>query len=333
MYRTGGMILKKSKVLIANKFPAEAAEYIARFCDCEAWEGEGMMPRELLLEKLSDIEGLLLSDFAIDEELLEAAPKLRAVSNVSVGYNNFDISAMKKHGVIGTNTPGVLNDTMADMVFGLMLSTARRIAELDRYIREGLWNKAGDDESLFGLDVHHGTLGIIGMGRIGETVARRARCGFDMEVCYYNRSRKPEVEEQLGIRYSELEQLLRTSDFIVLLTPLKSDTYHMIDHKEFDMMKRTAIFINASRGQNVNEKALIEALKQRKIYGAGLDVFESEPIEGGNPLLELPNVVMTPHIGTATYKTWTSMAMLAAENLVKALQGEIPPNIVPEFKK
>lgn len=327
------MILNRPKVLIANKFPAEAAEYISRFCDCEAWEGKGMMPRELLLEKLSDIEGLLLSDFAIDEELLEAAPKLRAVSNVSVGYNNFDISAMKKHGVIGTNTPGVLNATMADMVFGLMLSAARRIAELDRYMREGLWNKAGDDEGLFGLDVHHATLGIIGMGRIGETVARRARCGFDMEVCYYNRSRKPEVEEQLGIRYSELEQLLRTSDFIVLLTPLKSDTYHMIDHKEFDMMKRTAIFINASRGQNVNEQALIEALKQGKIYGAGLDVFESEPVEEGNPLLELPNVVMTPHIGTATYKTWTSMAMLAAENLVKALQGEIPPNIVPEFRK
>lgn len=327
------MILNRPKVLIANKFPAEASEYISRFCDCEVWDGGGMMPRELLLGKLSDIEGLLLSDFSIDEELLKAAPKLRVVSNVSVGYNNFDISAMKKCRVIGTNTPGVLNDTMADIVFGLMLSTARRIAELDRFMREGLWNKGGDDEGLFGLDVHHSTLGIIGMGRIGETVARRARYGFDMEVCYYNRSRKPEVEEQLSIRYAELEQLLRTSDFIVLLTPLKNDTYHMIDHKEFDMMKRTAIFINASRGQNINEKALIEALKQGKIYGAGLDVFESEPIEEGNPLLELPNVVMTPHIGTATYKTWTSMAILAAENLVKALQGEIPPNIVPELKK
>ncbi|MDT8718008.1 D-glycerate dehydrogenase [Clostridium sp. 19966] len=323
--------MNKPKVFIAKKIPKEVEEYIGEFCEYEKWDGEGTITEEILLEKLQDKEGLILSGININEELLQHAPKLRVVSNVSVGYNNFNIEAMKKRNIIGTNTPGVLNDTVADLIFGLMLSSARRIAELDRYVKEGKWIPSSK-KNIFGLDVHHASLGIIGMGRIGEAVAKRAKLGFDMDVCYYNRRRKLETESKLGIRYSELEVLLKTSDFIVLMVPFTNDTYHLIDHKEFALMKSSAIFINASRGQTVNEEALVEALEKNKIFGAGLDVYEQEPINLDNPLLKLSNVVTVPHIGSATEKTRSDMAKIAAENLVKALMGEVPPNIVPELK-
>ncbi|MGE5630562.1 MAG: 2-hydroxyacid dehydrogenase [Caulobacteraceae bacterium] len=323
--------MTRPKVFIAKKIPGHVEEYIASFCDYERWDSEELIPREVLLEKLHDKEGLILSGISIDEELLKHAPKLRVVSDVSVGYNNFNIDAMKARKIIGTNTPEVLDDTVADLVFSLILSTARRIAELDKLVKEGRW-KAGDDRELFGLDVHHSSLGIIGMGRIGEAIAKRARFGFDMEVFYYNRKRKHEVEESLGVKYCDFETLLKICDFIVLMVPLAKDTYHLIDYKEFSMMKSTAIFINASRGQTVNEQALIEALRDRKIYGAGLDVYEEEPIDPENPLIKMPNAVTVPHIGSATEKTRADMASLAAVNLVKALYGETPPNVVPELK-
>lgn len=239
---------------------------------------------------------------------------------------------MKERNIIGTNTPGVLDNTVADLIFGLILSSARRIAELDRYVKEGNW-KREEDETLFGIDVHHSTLGIIGMGRIGEAVAKRAKFGFDMEVCYHNRNRKKEAEERLGVEYCDLKSLLAKSDFIVLMTPLSDETHHFIDFEEFNIIKNTSIFINASRGKTVNEEALIEALKSKKIRGAGLDVYEKEPVNPENPLLKMSNVVTVPHIGSATEKTSFDMIMLAAENLVKALYGETPPNIVPELHK
>ncbi|MBU5677279.1 D-glycerate dehydrogenase [Alkaliphilus sp. MSJ-5] len=320
----------KHKVYIAQKIPKKVEDYIANFCDYEKWEGEGPIPRSELLKKIHDKEGLLLAGISIDEELLNHAPKLKVVSNASVGYNNFDLKAMKARNIIGTNTPGVLDDSVADLIFALMLSTARRITELDRYMKDGKW-KLEDNENLFGLDIHHATVGIIGMGRIGEAVAKRAKFGFDMEILYYNRNRKYEIEESLGVKYCDFEELLKQSDFIVLMTPLNNNTYHLIGSKEFDLMKREAIFINASRGQTVNEKALIEALENKKIFGAGLDVYDKEPIEPDNPLLKMSNVVTVPHIGSATEKTRSEMAMLAATNLVKALSGEKAPNVVPEL--
>jgi len=330
LIKEGGNVLKKHNVYIAEKVPKEVEEYIAKFCDYEKWEGDGKIPRSELLKKIYDKEGIILAGASIDEELLNHSPKLKVVSNVTVGYNNFDIEAMKARKVIGTNTPEVLDNSVADLIFGLILATSRRIAELDRYVKDGKWN-VDDGKNLFGIDVHHSTVGIIGMGRIGEAVAKRAKLGFDMEVLYYNRNRKYEVEESLGVNYCEFNDLLKQSDFVVIMTPLNNATYHLIDFKEFDLMKKSAIFINASRGQTVNEKALIEALNNKKILGAGLDVFDTEPVHKDNPLLKMSNVVTIPHIGSATYKTRFDMAMLAATNLVKVLSGEKAPNIVPEL--
>ncbi len=323
--------MKKPKVMIVNKIPKQAEEFIGQFCEYEKWEGAGKIPREELLNRLHDKEGVLLSGITIDETFLNRAPNLRVISNVSVGYNNFHIDEMRARGIIGTNTAGSLDDTVADLIFGLMLATARRISELDRYVKDGKW-KREDIEDLFGLDVHHATLGIIGMGRIGEAVAKRARLGFDMEVLYFNRNPRVELEAKLGVIYCDFDKLLQTSDFILLMTPLSKETFHMIDFREFNLMKKTAIFINASRGQTVNEMALIDALENQKIYGAGIDVYEVEPIELNNPLRSLSNVVTIPHIGSSTEKTRADMAMLAAKNLVAALTGGTPPNIVPELK-
>lgn len=324
--------MNRPKVYITEKIPEEVEKYIAEFCEYEKWDSETKIPREILLQKLEDKDGVMLTGIKIDEELLKRAPRLKVVSDITVGYNNFDVEAMKKRKVLGTNTPYVLDDTVADLIFGLMLSASRRIVELDRYVKNNKWTPR-DDKNLYGLDVHHATLGIIGMGRIGEAVAKRARLGFDMEVLYYNRTRKEDAEEKLGVKYSDFDSLIEKSDFIVLMTPLTKDTYHLIDSKEFNKMKNTAVFINASRGQTVNEKALIEALENNKIFATGLDVYEIEPINSDNPLLKMPNVVTLPHIGSATEKTRFDMCRVAAENLVKAVCGEVPPNIVPELRE
>jgi gluconate 2-dehydrogenase len=281
--------------------------------------------------EIADVDGLLMVGGSIDQELLDRATRLKVVSNVSVGYNNFDIEAMKKRAVLGTNTPSVLDETVADLVLALVLATSRRIVELDRYVKEGKWEK-GNDEQLLGADVHHATIGIIGMGRIGEAIAKRAKNGFDMDVLYYNRTRKHQAEEKLGVEYASMDEVLKRSDFVVLMTPLTPETTHMIGKKEFSLMKENAFFINASRGQTVDEQALIEALEMGKICGAGLDVYEKEPVDLDNPLLKMPNVVTLPHIGSATEKTRFEMAMLAAKNLVLGVRGEQPPNLLNEFK-
>lgn len=323
--------MNKPKVFIEKPIPKEVESYIAQYCDCKKFNYCENISRAKLFEQLFDVEGLLTSGSKIDEELLSYAPKLKVVSNISVGYNNFDLEAMKNRKVLGTNTPYVLDDTVADLVFALILSTARRVPELDSYVKQGKWD-IKDEEILYGTDVHHSTLGIIGMGRIGEAIAKRAKFGFDMNVLYHNRSRKLEAEKKLGVKYSVLESLLRNSDFIVLMTPLTKETYNLIDYREFELMKKSAIFINASRGQTVNESALVYALQNKKILAAGLDVYKKEPVDTDNPLLNMPNVVTLPHIGSATAKTRFNMAMVAAENLVKAVLGEVPPNIVPELR-
>lgn len=320
----------RPKVFIAKKIPPHVEEYIGQYCDYEKSEGDRASYEELL-DKIHDKEGILMSGTRVDENLLNRAPKLKVVSNIAVGYNNFDTDAMKKRNVIGTNTPGVLNDTVADLIFALILSSARKVAQMDRYVRDGKWKEA-DFEEMFGKDVHHSTLGIIGMGRIGQDVAKRARLGFDMDILYYNRNRNKEAEEKYEAVYTDLNTLLSKSDFVLVMTNLTDETYHMIDEQQFSLMKKDAIFINASRGSTVNEKALIKALEEKKILGAGLDVFEQEPIDKNHPFLKMDNVVLMPHVGSATKKTRSDMAMLAAENLVKGLWGEVPPNVVPELK-
>ncbi|MFC5653329.1 2-hydroxyacid dehydrogenase [Paenibacillus solisilvae] len=320
----------KPYVFIDRPIPAEAEAYIAEHCAYSIWDRKDPIPPDVLQEELSQANGLLTSGRKIDSSFLEAAPRLRAVSTISVGYNHFDITAMKARGVIGTNTPDVLNETVADLVFALILSSARRTPELDRYVKDGLW-KPGDNENLFGIDVHHSSLGIIGMGRIGEAIARRAKFGFSMEVSYCNRSRREHAEQQYGAVYMTLEELLRTSDFVLLMTPLTPETARLIGRDQFRMMKKTAIFINASRGQTVDETALIEALQEGTIRAAGLDVFDREPIDPDSPLLRMPNVVTLPHIGSATARTRYEMAMLAARNLVLAVTGQTPPNVVAEL--
>lgn len=322
--------MKKPKVFIAAKIPDFVEEYIGKHCDYERFNEDRLCGYKDLPGRLHDKEGLLLSGIRVDKGLLEHGPNLRVVSNVSVGYNNFDISAMKERNIIGTNTPGVLNDTVADTIFGLILAAARKIPMLDKYVKDGRWNK-GSNSFALGKDVHHSVLGIIGMGGIGQVVAKRAKFGFDMDVLYYNRTRKYSAEESLGVKYADFNTLLQKSDFILVMTPLTDETYHIIGWEQFNMMKSDAIFINASRGATVDEESLIRALEENKILGAGLDVYEKEPVSADNLLLKMPNVVTLPHIGSATEKTRNSMAMLGAENMVRALYGEIPPNVVPEL--
>lgn len=322
----------KPKVYVAKHFPKEVIKYIEKYCQCEVWEGEEEISREELLDKVEDKNGVILTSIKIDKEFLDRAPNLRVVSNMSVGYDNFDLDIMKSRNIIGTNTPEVLDNSVADLVFGLILSSARRIVECDKYLREGKW-KSQYDESYYGIDVYGKTLGIIGMGRIGEAIAKRAKFGFDMNVFYHNRSRKLETEKNLEVKYLDLQELLKRSDFVVLMTPLTRETYRLIGADEFKLMKETAIFINASRGQTVDEKALIEALKSGQIRAAGLDVYEKEPIDVNNDLINLSNVVLLPHLGSATFETRNNMAKLSAENMVKALMGERVLNIVKELKK
>lgn len=268
----------KPKVYISKPVPPEVLAYLQEHCECRMWDGQGTASRQQLLAELSEVEGLLMTGVPINEELLDRAPKLRAVSTISVGYNHFDIEAMRARGVIGTHTPYVLDDTVADLVLALMLSAARRIPELDAFVKQGRWQRGQGltDEDFFGFDVHHRTLGLIGMGRIGDAIAQRAVHGFGMQLLYHNRSRKPEAEERFQAVYCELDELLRRSDFVVMMTPLTPETTRMIRREHFDLMKPTAFFINASRGQTVDEAALFDALQSGSIRGAGLDVFDPE---------------------------------------------------------
>jgi glyoxylate/hydroxypyruvate/2-ketogluconate reductase len=285
-----------------------------------------------LKEELKDAQGLITTKVRIDGPLLKEAPQLKIVSDLAVGYDNYDLEAMKTYKVLGSHTPGVLDETVADLTFGLILASARRLSELDQYIKNGEW-RSKDDLPFYGTDVHHQTLGIVGMGRIGEQIAKRARLGFEMNVLYYNRTRKPEVEKALDVTYTSFEDLLTQSDFVVLLTPLTKETYHLFNKEAFQQMKPSSYFINVSRGQTVDERALIEALETGEIRGAGLDVFDQEPINPDNPLLKMKNVTLAPHIGSAVGKTRYDMAALGVENILAYFSGKTPPTLVKELKE
>ena len=322
----------KPKVFIAKPIPQEVEDFIAEYCDYRIWNGNGQITESELLKEIADVEGLMTPKGIITEEFLSHAPNLKVVSNIAVGYDGFNIEAMKERNVIGTHTPYVLDDSVADLVFGLILATSRRIVEFNQYVRDGKWNHHLDSREFFGKDVHHATLGIIGLGRIGEKVVKRAKLGFEMNVLYHNRSRKLDLEDEYGVLYRDMDDLLKESDFVVVMLPLTEATYHVIGREQFKLMKRDAVFINCSRGQVIDEAALIEALENKEIRAAGLDVFEIEPIQKDNLLLKMENVITLPHIGSCTKDTRFGMAMKAAENLVAAVTGRTPPNVVKELQ-
>ncbi|MCD2137862.1 2-hydroxyacid dehydrogenase [Salinicoccus halitifaciens] len=276
---------------------------------------------------LGEAEGIIGLELKVTKELLGLAPNLKIVSNVSVGYDNLDLPEMTKRKIMATNTPGVLTDTVADAVVGMLIASARRIPELDRFVKEGRWKEYLQLDR-FGTDVHHKKIGIIGMGAIGQAVAKRCHYGFDMKILYYNRSRKPEVEDSYGAVFHNVEDLLKESDFVVLMIPGSRETKHFIKAEHFKKMKTSAIFVNASRGMNIDENALYNALKNNEILAAALDVFEKEPVGTDNPLLSLPNVITLPHLGAATIENELAMSRLAQKNLIRGLNNEIPPNLI-----
>lgn len=296
-------------------------------CEARVWEGELPPPRDVLLKEVGEVEGLLcLLTEKVDAELMDAAPKLKVVSNMAVGYDNIDVAEATKRGIVVGNTPGVLTDTTADLAFALLMAGARRIVEGNDFVRAGKWKTWGP-KLLLGRDVHGATLGIIGLGRIGSAVAKRAR-GFDMRILYYSRHRHRDLEEGLGIEYADLDTLLAESDFVTIHTVLSPETYHLIGERELKLMKDTAILVNSARGPIVDPKALYKALKEGEIAYAALDVTEPEPIPLDDPLLELENIIVVPHIGSASIATRTKMATMAAENLIAGLKGEMPPHCV-----
>ena len=323
--------MKKPKVFVTRIIPEEGLKKIIEACDAEVWQDELPPPREVLLEKVKGIEGLLslLTD-KVDDELLDAAgPQLKVVSNYAVGYDNIDVEACTRRGIPVGNTPGVLTDTTADFAFTLLMAAARRVVEGHEYVRAGKWETWGP-MLLLGYDVHGATLGIIGYGRIGRGVARRAQ-GFNMRVLYYDAYPCTDEEAKKWAEPAEFDEVLRQADFITLHTPLTKDTYHLISDREFKLMKKTAILINTSRGPVVDPKALYRALKDGEIAYAALDVTEPEPIPMDDPLLTLDNCLIVPHIASASHATRGKMAEMAAANLLAGLRGErLPTCVNPE---
>ncbi|MEN5028753.1 D-glycerate dehydrogenase [Pseudomonas sp. Ps21-P2] len=280
-----------------------------------------------LRDALPHADALLGASVKLDAELLDLAPKLKAVSSVSVGVDNYDIEYLTRRGILLTNTPDVLTETTADTGFALIMATARRVVELANMVRDGQW-KQNIGPQHFGSDVHGKTLGIIGMGRIGEAVAQRGHFGFGMPVIYHSHSPKPAVEARFDARYRSLEDLLREADFVCLTVPLTAETEGLIGAEQFAQMRPETIFINIARGKVVDEQALIAALQNGQIRAAGLDVFEQEPVNPDSPLLQMDNVVATPHMGSATHETREAMARCAVDNLLAALAGERPKDLV-----
>src|ERR687892_1784526 len=309
------------KVLVTRKIPDAGLQLLEGF-DVTILS-ESPPERGDLLEAVRGAAGILSTvTETVDTELMDAAgDDLKVVANMAVGYDNVDLEAANERGIIVTNTPEVLNETTADTAFMLMLAAARRLGEGERVVRSGRWEAWGP-KMLLGPDVWGKRLGVLGFGRIGRAVARRAK-GFGMEICYWSHSRKEEAEEELGARYLELDELLETCDFFSIHTPLTEETMHLIGAEELRKMKPKAVLVNTSRGPVVNEDALAEALEDERIFAAGLDVYEEEP-KVHPKLLELENVVVAPHIGSATVETRRAMAMLAARNLVAVLRGERP---------
>ncbi len=324
--------MSKPKVYVTRLIPDDGMKLLYEKCEVTVNPHDRVASREELLENVKGKDAMLclLTD-TIDAAIMDANPGLKIIANYAVGFNNIDVKAASARGIPVSNTPGVLTDTTADMAWTLIMAAARRVVEGDKFTRAGKF--AGWAPLLLvGQDVHHKTLGIVGFGRIGQTVAKRAT-GFDMKILYYDVNQMPEVAKQYNAEYRELDDLLRESDFISLHVDLNESTRHLIGSREFGLMKPDAYLINTSRGPVVDEKALVQALKSDRIAGAGLDVYEDEPVLAPG-LAELDNAVIPPHIASATRETRGAMARIAAENVLAALAGQRPPTIVnPEVWK
>jgi len=316
------------RVFVTRRIPETGLEILRKNFEVDVFEGDSPISREELIKRANGCEGILplLTD-TIDADIMDKTG-MKAIANFAVGIDNIDVFAATKKKILVTNTPGVLTDATADLTFALILAISRKIVESDKYLREGRW-KGWDPLLLLGGDFVGKTLGIIGFGRIGKAVAQRAQ-GFNMNIIYTSRSKYPEKESK-GVRFVSLEELLKTSDYVTIHAPHNEETHHLISEKEFGMMKPTAYLINTSRGKLIDEIQLIKVLKEKKIAGAALDVFYDEPKI--NPdLIDLDNVELTPHLGSASLETRTKMAIIAAENLVDALKGRQPENIInPEI--
>ncbi|HEV2238394.1 MAG TPA: D-glycerate dehydrogenase [Ktedonobacterales bacterium] len=312
--------MAKPRVFVTRVIPSAGLDRVRAACDATVWEDELPPPRDVLLRATHDADGLLslLTD-AVDAALMDACPQLRVVSNFAVGYDNIDIPAATERGIVVGNTPGVLTETTADFAFTLMLSAARRVVEGADYVRAGKWRTWGP-LLLTGQDAHHATLGLVGLGRIGVEMAKRAR-GFDMHVLYSDVLRREDLEREHGIEYVTLPELLARADFVSLHTPLTPATHHLIGREQLRAMKPSAILVNTSRGPVVDCEALAEALGAGEIAGAALDVTEPEPLPADHPLVSLPNCLVVPHIASASIATRSAMARIAAENLLAGLEG------------
>jgi glyoxylate reductase len=314
--------MTKPKVYVSRILAEEGISLLRDVVELNVWREKELMPRETQLQLFADCDGLLTTtDVNVDEALLEACPAVKVVSNHAVGFDNIDVGACTAFGVIAGNTPGVLTETTADLAFTLILAAARRVVEMAEWVKQDQWTPTRGLLESLGTDVHHATLGIIGLGRIGSEVARRAT-GFNMKILYNDLKRNSQVEKELGVVYAGKEELLRQSDFVSLHLPLSAETYRYIGEKELELMKPSAILVNSSRGQVVDQTALLTALENGQIASAGLDVTDPEPVRANDPLLGLPQVTVLPHIGSATRETRAKMAELAAQNLILALNGK-----------
>ena len=320
--------MTKPRLLLTRAVFPEVLSYLSGFADVDHNATDDLLTPVMLHRRTQGCVGVItaLTD-RIDTTFFDACPSVTVVSNIAVGYNNIDVTEASKRGVKVTNTPGVLDDTTADLTFALLMAAARRITETERRLRNGEWKKGFALQQWLGTDIHHASLGIIGMGRIGQAIARRAS-GFDMRVQYHNRTQlDAATEARLNVSFGSKQSILRESDFVVVMVPYSPTTHHFIKADDIALMKSTAILVNTARGGVVDDVALMEALREQRIAGAGIDVFEGEPAL--NPgFLKLDNVVLTPHIGSATRSTRMRMAMLAATNMTAALAGKIPPNLV-----
>jgi len=314
---------QKYSVFITRKIPEPGPSILKKYFQVNMNPEANVLDRQVLIKKVKNADAILcmLGD-KIDSRVMDAAgPKLRVISCYSVGYDHVDIKEAEKRKIIVTNTPNVLANTTADLTFSLILSAARNIVNADCHVRNGTWKFGWTPDLFLGYDVYGSTLGVIGLGEIGSLLAKRAK-GFGMNVLYYSNSRNRKIESELSISYVSLEELLQRSDFVSIHVSLNKSSLHMIDESKIKLMKKTAFLINTSRGKVINEQHLIKALRDKKIAGAGLDVYEDEPISTSNPLIQMQQTVLLPHIGSATYKTRSKMAEVSANNIVNSLIGK-----------
>ncbi len=315
------------KIYITRRIPESGIKLLQESCDVEIWDSDDVVPRDVFLKAISDKDAVLclLTD-KVDAETMDVAKNVKIFANMAVGFDNIDVEECTKRGVMASNTPGVLTGTTADFAFTLLMSAARRIREGHEFVQAGKWETWGP-LLLMGQDIHHATLGLIGLGRIGTEMARRGQ-GFSMRVLYNDVVRREDLEQELGLEYADFDTVLQESDFVSMHVPYMPATHHLISTEQLAMMKQTAVLINTARGPIVDPQALYTALKSGEIWAAGLDVTDPEPIPMNDPLLTLDNCLIAPHIASASFNTRSDMSELAANNILAALSGERPPTIL-----